>query len=129
MAIINNTRRKNLAPLVTKLIRQVADMFDDFFTRALVAGVGVALVAGPLGCFIVWRRLAYFGETLSHSALLGVALAFLFEINIALAVLVVSAVISVARSLMSPSTVMARADFASPGPISAATSAPVTAPG
>ena len=61
-------------------------MLDDFFTRALIAGAGVALVAGPLGCFIVWRRLAYFGDTLSHAALLGVALAFLFEINITLAV-------------------------------------------
>ena len=44
-------------------------MLDDFFVRALVAGVGVALVASPLGCFIVWRRLAYFGDTLSHAAL------------------------------------------------------------
>ncbi|MEQ8399871.1 MAG: metal ABC transporter permease [Roseitalea porphyridii] len=56
-------------------------MLDDFFVRALVAGVGVALVAGPLGCFIVWRRMAYFGDTLSHAALLGVALAILFELN------------------------------------------------
>jgi zinc transport system permease protein len=69
-------------------------MFDDFFSRALIAGIGVALVAGPLGCFIVWRRLAYFGDTLSHSALLGVALAFLFEINITLAVFAVSAIVS-----------------------------------
>jgi ABC-type Mn2+/Zn2+ transport system permease subunit len=61
-------------------------MLDDFFTRAILAGIGVALVAGPLGCFIVWRSLAYFGDTLSHAALLGVALAFLFEINITLAV-------------------------------------------
>ena len=45
-------------------------MLDDFFTRALVAGIGVAVVAGPLGCFIVWRRLAYFGDTLSHAAFL-----------------------------------------------------------
>ncbi|MFB0992118.1 MAG: metal ABC transporter permease, partial [Rhodospirillales bacterium] len=43
-------------------------MLDDFITRAIVAGIGVALVAGPLGCFIVWRRLAYFGDTLSHAA-------------------------------------------------------------
>ena len=47
-------------------------MFDDFFIRALVAGLGVALVTGPLGCFIIWRRLSFFGDTLSHSALLGV---------------------------------------------------------
>lgn len=71
-------------------------MFDDFFTRALVAGIGVALVAGPLGCFIIWRRLAYFGDTLSHSALLGVALAFLLEINITLAVFAISALVSMA---------------------------------
>lgn len=69
-------------------------MLDDFFTRALVAGIGVALVAGPLGCFIIWRRLAYFGDTLSHAALLGVALAFLFEINITLAVFAVSAIVA-----------------------------------
>lgn len=75
-------------------------MLDDFFTRALVAGVGVALVAGPLGCFIVWRRLAYFGDTLSHAALLGVALAFLFEINITLAVFGVSACVSLALLLL-----------------------------
>ena len=54
-------------------------MLDDFFIRALVGGIGVALLAGPLGCFIVWRRLAYFGDTLSHSALLGVAIALLLD--------------------------------------------------
>lgn len=75
-------------------------MLDDFFTRAIVAGVGVALVAGPLGCFIVWRRLAYFGDTLSHAALLGVALALLFEINITLAVFGVSAFISIALLML-----------------------------
>ncbi len=56
-------------------------MFDDFFTRALVAGIGVAIVAGPLGCFVVWRKMAYFGATLSHSALLGVALGLLVGID------------------------------------------------
>jgi len=47
---------------------------DDFVLRALFGGVGVAIAAGPLGCFVVWRRMAYFGAALSHSALLGVAL-------------------------------------------------------
>ncbi len=75
-------------------------MLEDFFTRAIVAGVGVALVASPLGCFIVWRRLAYFGDTLSHAALLGVALAFLFEVNITLAVFCVSACVSIALLLL-----------------------------
>lgn len=71
-------------------------MLDDFFIRALLAGIGVALVAGPLGCFIVWRRLAYFGDTLSHAALLGVALALLLEVNIMVAVFAVSACVSLA---------------------------------
>tara|TARA_R110002110_G_scaffold415612_2_gene651782 strand:- start:237323 stop:238150 length:828 start_codon:yes stop_codon:yes gene_type:complete len=69
-------------------------MLDDFFIRALLAGVGVALVTGPLGCFVVWRRLAYFGETLSHSALLGVVLAFLLQINVTLAVFGVCAAVA-----------------------------------
>ena len=69
-------------------------MLDDFFTRALIGGVGVALVAGPIGCFIIWRRLAYFGDTLSHSALLGIALALLLEINITLTVFLISVLVS-----------------------------------
>ena len=71
-------------------------MLDDFFLRALIAGVGVALVAGPLGCFVVWRRLAYFGDTLSHAALLGVALAFLMQVDITLSVFAVSVMVSLA---------------------------------
>lgn len=60
---------------------------DDFLWRALLGGLGVALVAGPFGCFVVWRRLAYFGDTLSHSALLGVALGFLLHLDLTLAVI------------------------------------------
>lgn len=71
-------------------------MLDGFLARAFVAAIGVALVAGPLGCFIVWRRLAYFGDTLSHAALLGVALAFLLEVNVTLAVFAVAAFVSLA---------------------------------
>ena len=51
-------------------------MLDDFFARALVGGIGVALATGPLGCFMVWRRMAYFGDSVAHSALLGVLLGF-----------------------------------------------------
>ena len=69
-------------------------MMDDFFSRAIIAGVGVALVAGPLGCYIVWRRLAYFGDTLSHAALLGIALALLFQVNIPMSVFLVSVFVS-----------------------------------
>ena len=56
-------------------------MFESFFTRALIAGVGLAAVTGPLGSFIVWRRLAYFGDTMAHSAILGVALALFFSFS------------------------------------------------
>ena len=69
-------------------------MLDDFFIRAVIGGIGVALVAGPVGCFIIWRRLAYFGDTLSHSALLGVAMALLLETNVTIAVFLVSVVAS-----------------------------------
>lgn len=69
-------------------------MFDDFFVRALVAGIGIALVAGPLGCFVVWRRLSYFGDTLAHSAVLGVSLAIFLEINIIASVFVIAILIS-----------------------------------
>ena len=69
-------------------------MFDDFFIRALVAGIGVAFVTGPLGCFVIWRRLSYFGDTLAHSALLGVTLAFTMEFNIALSVFIISSMIA-----------------------------------
>ena len=58
----------------------------DFLWRAIAAGLLLALVAGPLGCFIVWRRMAYFGDTLSHSALFGIALGLLFDLNVQLAV-------------------------------------------
>ncbi len=70
-------------------------MLDDFFTRAMVAGIGVAAVAGPLGCFIVWRRMAYFGDTMSHSALMGVALGFLLGIDLAVGVIVTAVAVAV----------------------------------
>src|SRR3546814_17109527 len=75
-------------------------MRDDFFTRALVGGIGEALVAGPLGCFIVWRRMAYFGDTMAHSALLGVALALLLEIDVTAGVFALTATVAFALLLL-----------------------------
>jgi len=69
-------------------------MLDDFFLRAIIAGICVALIAGPLGCFIIWRRLSYFGDTLSHASLLGVAVAILLETNFTLSIFVVSGAVS-----------------------------------
>jgi zinc transport system permease protein len=60
----------------------------DFLLYALLAGLALAIVAGPLGSFVVWRRMAYFGDTLSHAALLGVALGFVLDVSPTLAVTV-----------------------------------------
>jgi zinc transport system permease protein len=65
-------------------------MLDDFFTRALLAGLGLALATGPLGSFVVWRRMAYFGDATSHAAILGVALALGLHLPIALGTLIVA---------------------------------------
>jgi len=75
-------------------------MLDDFFTRALVAGIGVALVAGPLGCFIVWRRMAYFGDTMAHSALLGVGVSFLLGMNPILGVFAIGVLVALSLFLL-----------------------------
>jgi zinc transport system permease protein len=74
---------------------------DDFMLRAIAAGLGVALVTGPLGVFVVWRRMAYFGDTLAHSALLGVALGILLDINISLSVVFVAILLALLLVTMS----------------------------
>lgn len=67
---------------------------DDILIRALAAGIGVAVVAAPLGCFVVWRRMAYFGATLAHSALLGVALGLVLGFDLTLGVAVSSVAVT-----------------------------------
>jgi zinc transport system permease protein len=69
-------------------------MLPEFLLRGWLAGLAVAAVAGPLGCFVVWRRMAYFGDTLAHGALLGVTLGILSGVDLTLAVAVNSAVIA-----------------------------------
>lgn len=64
---------------------------EDFIFRALIAGIGVALVAATLGCFVVWRRMAYFGDSLAHSALLGIALGMMTGISYNIGILLVCA--------------------------------------
>jgi zinc transport system permease protein len=70
-------------------------VIPEFLLRAWLAGLALAAVAGPLGCFVVWRRMAYFGSTLAHSALLGVTLGLLVGANLLLAVAGVAIVIAV----------------------------------
>ncbi|MGB0660679.1 MAG: metal ABC transporter permease [Mangrovicoccus sp.] len=62
--------------------------FDPFLIRAALAASGVALAAGPLGCFVVWRRMAYFSDATAHAALLGVALSLILHSAVELGVLI-----------------------------------------
>jgi len=55
--------------------------FNTLVIKALLAGLGLALTTGPLGCFLVWRRMAFFGDALAHSSLLGIALGILLHID------------------------------------------------
>lgn len=75
-------------------------MLSDFMIRAMLAGSGVALVTGILGCFIVWRRMAYFGDALSHASVLGVALATGFGVSIYIGVAGVAALVAVTLFLL-----------------------------
>lgn len=65
-------------------------MFDDFLVRAAVAGIGLAMATGPLGAFVVWRRMAYFGDATSHAAILGVALALALSLPVGLGTMFVA---------------------------------------
>ncbi len=76
-------------------------MLDDFLTRACLAGIGVALAAGPLGCFVVWRRIAYFGDATAHAAILGVAVSLAFSISTVIGVLIVAVAMAIAVSTLS----------------------------
>jgi zinc transport system permease protein len=73
---------------------------DDFLLRALAAGLGAAVAAGPLGAFVVWGRMAYFGEALAHSALLGVALGLAVGLDPTWPVLIVAGLVAVALAAL-----------------------------
>ena len=73
---------------------------DDFVLRAFAAGAGVAIIAGPLGCAMIWRRMAWFGATLAHAALLGVAFALFLEIDLTLGVAAMSLVVGALLALL-----------------------------
>ena len=75
-------------------------MIDDFLWRGLIGGIGVALVAGPLGCFIVWRRMSYFGDSLAHSALLGVALGLILGLNLSVGIAVTTILLALLLVLL-----------------------------
>ncbi|MDB0020439.1 metal ABC transporter permease [Planktomarina temperata] len=76
-------------------------MMDDFMIRAALAGIGVAFAAAPLGCFVVWRRMAYFGDATAHAAILGVALSLAFSMSIFVGTVVVALLMALVVSILS----------------------------
>lgn len=76
-------------------------MLDDFLVRAVLAGIGVALAAAPLGCFVVWRRMAYFGDATAHAAILGVALSLAMSLPVFIGALAVALLMALAVSNLS----------------------------
>ncbi|MBA86332.1 MAG: hypothetical protein CML69_16595 [Rhodobacteraceae bacterium] len=76
-------------------------ILDDFLIRAALAGVGVALAAAPLGCFVVWRRMAYFGDATAHAAILGVAISLAFSTSVFAGALVAALVMALTVSALS----------------------------
>jgi zinc transport system permease protein len=75
-------------------------MLDDFLVRSVLGGIGVAAIAGPLGCFVVWRRMAYFGNALAHSALLGVGLGALLALDLTATTVGVCLLLAVTLALL-----------------------------
>ena len=70
-------------------------MIEPFIIRAIIAGVGIAIIAGAIGCFVVWRKMAYFGDSLAHSALLGVALGLVMGISTNLGTIIICSIFAV----------------------------------
>jgi zinc transport system permease protein len=69
-------------------------VLEPFFVRAIVAGLALAVVAAPLGCFVIWQRMAYFGETVAQASLIGVALSLALRLDITLGVVVIAVVVA-----------------------------------
>ena len=63
-------------------------LLHDFMGRALLAGIGLGSVSAVMGCFLVWRRMAFFGDAMGHAAVLGVALGTLLNLNVYLFIMV-----------------------------------------
>lgn len=65
----------------------------EILAPALLIGSLLSLLAAPLGCLVLWRRMAFFADTLAHSALLGLTLAFLLKLPIWVGLLCVTLLI------------------------------------
>lgn len=90
------------------MITEILELWDDFFIRALVAGIVVAIIAGPFGCLLAWRRMAFMGETIAHSSLLGVVLGVLLGIMPQYSILIMAVMIAVVLYVMDRGRGLAR---------------------
>ncbi len=75
-------------------------MLDDFMIRATLAGIGVAIAAAPLGCFVVWRRMAYFGDATAHASILGIALSLALSISVFAGAMVIALLMALTVNLL-----------------------------
>jgi zinc transport system permease protein len=66
-------------------------MISPFLINALIGGFGIAALAGLLGSFVLWKNMSYFGDALSHSALLGITIGILLNFNLTFSVIVIAA--------------------------------------
>ncbi|MEZ5691674.1 MAG: metal ABC transporter permease [Rickettsiales bacterium] len=82
-------------------------MLEPFIMRAIIAGVGIAIIAGVIGCFVVWRRMAYFGDSLAHSALLGVALGLATGINANIGTIIICSIFALLLLFLQQKKIMA----------------------
>ncbi|MFN7612129.1 MAG: metal ABC transporter permease, partial [Alphaproteobacteria bacterium] len=74
---------------------------DEFLLQAMLAGVLLAAITGPLGALVVWRHLAYFGDSIAHAALLGVAVSLISQVvPMTLAMFLVSLAVALLLSVL-----------------------------
>ena len=72
---------------------------QDFFINSLIAIIIISLVTGALGSFMIWQKLSYLGDSLSHSSLLGVALALIFKISPSISIMLIAITFAILLSL------------------------------
>jgi len=72
---------------------EMTEWLDDFMLRSVIAGLIMVTIAAPMGCLMVWQRLAFLSDTLGHAAVLGVGLGLLLEVTPIFGVLAVALLI------------------------------------
>ena len=72
--------------IIIRILSLEKKITDPFILRGILAGLAVAMISGLVGCFVVWRRMSYYGESIAHSSLLGVGLGILMGVGINLGI-------------------------------------------